>query len=277
MPTLRIDASGPADRLMFEGLPHLQPVIDELGDGAMLIGGLAATAWIGASDIGLPMRATRDVDLGIDRRTLRLSANRRKVVPLLQKHGFESLGGDAQFRFVKETVAGEFLVDLLVAPGSSRADPPILEADLTTLSAPGLAYAILRHPETLALTIACEGGARRFKLPIVVLDSAFVMKAALTASHRLRPDRRITDTTDAVMLAAACTGDNPGMAALREHRRRKDVREAIHWMTESFESERTAAARRVERHIESEAGQPGGGTWAVEVSRRFRQALAGAE
>ncbi len=32
MPTLRIDVTGPADRLMFEGLPHLQPVIDELGN-----------------------------------------------------------------------------------------------------------------------------------------------------------------------------------------------------------------------------------------------------
>jgi hypothetical protein len=52
MPKLRIDVTGPADRLMFEGLPHLQPVIDELGDGAMLIGGLATSAWIGASDIG---------------------------------------------------------------------------------------------------------------------------------------------------------------------------------------------------------------------------------
>ncbi len=60
MPTSRIDVTGPADRLLFEGLPHLQPVIDDLGDGAMLIGGLAATAWIGASDIGLPLRATRD-------------------------------------------------------------------------------------------------------------------------------------------------------------------------------------------------------------------------
>lgn len=156
MPTLRIDVTGPADRLLFEGLPHLQPMIDDLGDGAMLIGGLAATAWVGASDIGLPMRATRDVDLGIDRRGLGLSANRRKVVPLLREQGFESLGGDAQFRFVKETAAGEFLVDLLVAPGSSRADPPILEEGLTTLSAPGLAYAILRRPKPLALTVAHE-------------------------------------------------------------------------------------------------------------------------
>jgi hypothetical protein len=273
MPKLRIDVTGPADRLMFEGLPHLQPVIDELGDGAMLIGGLATSAWIGASDIGLPMRATRDVDLGIDRRGLRLTASRRRVVPILQKNGFESLGGDESFRFVRKTPAGAFIVDLLVAPGSSRADPPILEAGLPTFSAPGLAYAILRRPSPLSLTVASRGKTRRFKFPIITLDSAFVMKAVLTASRRLRPDRRFTDTADAVMLAAACASDEVCMAALQKHRRRKDVREAIGWMTNSFASEKAAAARRVERHFETELGQPGGGVWAVDVSRRFRRAL----
>lgn len=273
MPDLRIDVTGPADRLMFEGLPHLQPVIDELGDGVMLIGGLAATAWIGASDIGLPIRATRDVDLGIDRRGLRLTGSRSKVVPLLRDSGFRSMGGDASFRFVKETPAGEFIVDLLVAPGSSRADPPILEEGLTTFSAPRLAYAILRHPKSLDLTVAHEGTERAFKLPIVTLDSAFVMKAVLTASRRLRPDRRITDTADAVMLAAACTADPDGIAALRHHRRRKDVREATRWMTGAFETETTAAARRVERHFEAELGRPGGASWAVEASRRFARSL----
>ena len=274
MPTLRIDVTGSADRLLFEGLPHLQPVLESLGNGAMLIGGLAATAWIGASDVGLPMRATRDVDLGIDRRGLRLTANRSKVAPLLRKAGFESMGGDASFRFVRETPAGEFIVDLLVAPGSSRADPPILEEGLTTFSAPGLAYAILRRPKPLSLTVACEGTEREFRLPIVSLDSAFVMKAVLTASRRLRPDRRITDTADAVMLAAACANDEEGINALRQHRRRKDVREATRWMASSFETTVTAAARRVERHFQAEFGQSGGAAWAVEVSRRFRKSIS---
>jgi hypothetical protein len=274
MPELRIDASGPADRLMFEGLPHLQPVIDQLGGGAMLIGGLAATAWIGASDIGPPMRATRDVDLGIDRRGLRLTASRRRVAPLLETNGFQSLGGNASFRFAKKTPAGEFIIDLLVAPGSSRADPPILEADLTTFPAPGLAYAILRRPKSLRLTITHEGTARRFELPIVSLDSAFVMKAVLTASRRLRPDRRITDTADAVMLAAACIRDEEGIAALRQHRRRKDVREATRWMTTAFDVKTTAAARRVGRHFEAELGHQGGAAWAVDTSRRFGQLVS---
>ncbi|HEX3608683.1 MAG TPA: hypothetical protein VHU14_03285 [Solirubrobacterales bacterium] len=275
MPTLKIDVSGPADHLLFEGLPHLQPVIDELGDGALLIGGLAATAWIGASEIGLPMRVTRDVDIGIDRRGLHLTAETRKVVPLLREQGFESLGGKRQFRFVKKTPAGEFLVDLLVAPGASREEPPRLEADLQTLSAPGLAYAILRRPVPLSLELACDGETRQFELPIISLDSAFVMKAVLTAERRLQPDRRIADTSDAVMLAAACATDEAHIAPLREHSRRKDVRTAVRWISGSFSNRRTAAARRVERHFELELGQPGGGAWAVSVAERFARLLDG--
>lgn len=274
MPTLRIEVTSPADRLLFEGLPHLQPVLESLGSGAMLIGGLAATAWIGASDVDLPMRATRDVDLGIDRRGLRLTASRSKVVPLLRKAGFESMGGNASFRFVKEMPAGEFIVDLLVAPGSSRSDPPVLEEGLTSLPAPGLAYAILRRPQMLALTIAHEGKERQFDLPIVSLDSAFVMKAVLTASRRLRPDRRITDTADAVMLAAACAKDKEAITALGQHHRRKDVREATRWVTSSFETTTTAAARRVERHVQAELNQPGRAAWAVEVSRQFTKSIS---
>ena len=274
MPDLHINVTGPADRLLFEGLPYLQPAIEELGDGAMLIGGLATATWIEASDIGLPMRATHDVDLGIDRRRLRLSANSKKVQPLLRQQGFEPLVGDQQFRFVRDTAAGEFLVDLLVAPGASREDPPLLEADLASLAAPGLAYAILRRPTVLALTIVDDKDARRFELPIVKLDAAFVMKGALSAGgRRLKPDRRITDTSDAVMLAAACTADESSVTHLREHRRRKDVRAAIRWLAESFGDAKTAAARRVERHFESELGQSGGGAWAITASKRFMRSL----
>lgn len=42
-------------------------------------------------------------------------------------------------------------------------------------------------------------------------------------------------------------------------------------MTSAFETETTAAARRVERHFEAELSQPGGASWAVETSRRFKK------
>jgi len=76
------------------------------------------------------------------------------------------------------------------------------------------------------------------------------------------------------MLAAACASDNGAIAALRQHRRRKDVREATHWITSAFETATTAAARRVERHFQAELNQAGGAAWAVEVSRQFRKLIS---
>ena len=67
-----IPVKSDADRLLYEGLPPLMPVLDQLGEGALLIGGLATMAWLSARPVGLPIRATRDVDLGMDRAALGL-------------------------------------------------------------------------------------------------------------------------------------------------------------------------------------------------------------
>lgn len=274
---LRILVASEADRLLFEGLPHLKPVLAELGDGAIVIGGLATTAWIETSDLDLPLRATRDVDLGIDRQVLRLGSSRAKVQPLLRAQGFEPLLVDHGFRFERQTPAGKFLIDLLVAPGASRADPPLLEAGMPSLAAPGLAYAIKRRPTHLKLTLSDRREDRSFDLPVVKLDAAVVMKGALVSGGmRMKPDKRITDTSDAIMLAAACVPDRPSIEQLRVHRRRKDVREAVSWLTTAFGDEKTAAARRVERHFEAEFAQPGGAAWAVEAAARFAEQLRGA-
>jgi hypothetical protein len=55
-----IPVRGEADHLLYEGLPLLAPVLKELGDGAVLIGGLATAAWLTACPVGLPVRATRE-------------------------------------------------------------------------------------------------------------------------------------------------------------------------------------------------------------------------
>lgn len=273
---LRILVASEADRLLFEGLPHLEPVFAELGDGAIVIGGIATTAWIETSDLDLPLRTTRDVDLGIDRKGLRLGSSEPKVQPLLRAEGFEPLLGDHRFRFEKETPAGKFLLDLLVAPGASRADPPLLEAGMPSLAAPGLAYAIVRRPTHLKLTLSTKEQERTFELPIVKLDAAVVMKGALASSGmRMKPDKRITDTSDAIMLAVVCAANPQSVAQLRKHRRRSDVRQALGWLTQAFADEKSRAARRVEQHFESEFAQSGGAAWAVEASARFTEALRG--
>ena len=271
---LRILVAGEADRLLFEGLPYLEPVFAELGDGAIVIGGIATTAWIETSNLDLPMRATRDVDLGIDRQGLRLGSSKPRVQPLLREQGFEPLLGDHRFRFERETPAGKFLLDLLVAPGASREDPPLLEAGMPSLAAPGLAYAIRRQPTRLKLTLSDRKDDRTFNVPVVKLDAAVVMKGALVSSGmRMKPDKRITDTSDAIMLAAVCAADPPSVKQLREHRKRKDVRQALDWLTTAFPDEKSRAARRLEQHFEAEFAQPGGAAWAVEAAARFAEAL----
>lgn len=105
---LRILVASEADRLLFEGLSHLEPLFAEFGNGAIVIGGVATTAWIETSDLGLPLRATRDVDVGIDRSGLRLGSSEPKVQPLLRAQGFEPLRSDRKFRFEKETPSARF-------------------------------------------------------------------------------------------------------------------------------------------------------------------------
>jgi hypothetical protein len=260
---------GEADRLLYEGLPLLMPVLDELDDGALLIGGLATTAWLLNRPVGMPTRATRDVDLGMNRAVLGLQGDRALVANLLKKHHFEPGYAGEAFRFSRSTESGEFVVDLLVAPGASRSDPPIVEPGIPTLAAPGLAYAIRRGPLALELRVTAEES-RSFLLRTVQLDAAFVLKAALVASSiRMRPDRRITDTVDAIMLAAACTADQDCMRELAIYRGRSDVKDATGWIASGFSSPESAAARRISAHFED----PAGAEWAVRVSELFGSVL----
>jgi hypothetical protein len=100
------------------------------------------------------------------------------------------------------------------------------------------------------------------------------MKAALVAGGtRVRQDRRITDTADAAMLAAACAIDPESVEALRANRRQSEARRAIRWLREAFVDERAAAPRRVEQYVEDELGQRGGAAWAIDAASRLLAAL----
>jgi hypothetical protein len=125
MPRFILSADRPVDRVLLAGLLHLRPVIEELADGVLLIGGLATTAWLASSPLELPLRATRDVDLGVDRIALGLTRGTRRIGPLLERHEFERRAGDEPFRFRRSTRAGDFIVDLLLPRGASSARPPL--------------------------------------------------------------------------------------------------------------------------------------------------------
>lgn len=107
-------------------------------------------------------------------------------------------------------------------------------------------------------------------LRTITLDAAFVMKAALTAGgHRTRADRRITDTTDAVILAAACLRHDAAIEALAANRRQSEAKAALGWIRERFGSPRAAMPQRVAGHFGSEPAA----TWAVEVALALSRAI----
>jgi hypothetical protein len=162
------------------------------------------------------------------------------------------------------------IVDLAIPPGTSRAQPPRLEQGLPSIEAPGLAYAVLRGPSTVIASFLDGEQCSRFELALPRLDAAFVLKAALCASGlRHRPDRRVSDTVDAVLLAAACLEDEDCVEALRLHRRRSDVRKARRWFEDGFRTPTSIGARRVERHYERDGAGTGGGEWATAVAQRL--------
>jgi hypothetical protein len=273
---LTIRVAGPADRLLLAGMTALQPIVDELADGVLLIGGLATTAWAQSGPADLPVRATRDVDLGINRRALGLTSTSRRIQTLLERHGFHRRPDDENFRYRRQTESGEFLLDLLLPKDASRDDPPIIEAGIDSVAAPGLAYAIRRGAARLDLTLVTDEDSHRFTLPIATLDAMLVMKAGLLADGtRAQTDRRITDTFDAVVLAAACTHDHEALRALA-HAKGREAARAMRWLRSSFPAADALAPRRVERHVASEHGQPGGGDWATATVATFLAALGAA-
>jgi hypothetical protein len=270
-----IAVTGKADRRLVACLREISPLLDELGAAVLVIGGLMTRLWLHARPIDLPVRPTADVDIGVDRRALRLAGDRRVVGPLLERLEFDPGYQGEPFRYSKQVKGlGLVLVDVMVAPDASRADPPIVERGLETVAAPGLAYAMLR-PTVLASTTFVDGEETSpFDLPIPTLDAAFVLKAALAESGvRTRPDRVRSDTVDAFMLAAACLDDTASLTALQDHRARSDVRKSIRWTEEVFRSATAVGSRRVEDHFIDEGYGAGMGAWAHQTAKSLLSGL----
>lgn len=257
------------------GLKEVSPLLEELAAGVLVIGGLMVRIWLHAMPIGIPLRPTADIDIGIDRRALALVGKRRIVGPMLERLGFEAGYANEPFRYSKTVEnVGLVLIDVVIPPGGSREDPPIVEPGLETVAAPGLAYAVAR-PAVLASGTFVDGPDEwSFELPIPTLDGAFVLKAALAESGvRTRPDRVRSDTVDAISIAAACVEERSSLVALREHARRSDVRRSVRWLAEVFRSPTAIGSRRVEDHFVDEGYGPGMGEWAHRVAGSLLEAI----
>ncbi|HKG39532.1 MAG TPA: hypothetical protein VKB25_11130 [Conexibacter sp.] len=151
-----------------------------------------------------------------------------------------------------------------------------IEAGLDSVAAPGLAYALYRGGERLELTLDAEGRQASFDLPVATLDATLVMKALLVAEgtrHQL--DRLVTDTADAAMLAVSVARSPEAVDAISENRGRREVRRALRWLGEAFTDQRSAAARRVQRHFEQEYERDDGSAWAVEHVAGLLDAVGG--
>lgn len=277
MERAEIRVTGGADRVLALALRDLAPVFDALEGNVLIVGGVMARIWLHLRPIDeFVARATVDVDMGIDRQGLGLTANSRRVVPLLRELGYGPMNVPEEFRFEKELGPGVAIVDLLVPKGASRDEPPVLEQGVTTLAAPGLAYALGRGTVDTEVTFVDGDEAIVARVPLPTLDAAFVLKGALMESGvRRRPDRVQRDTVDAAMLATACARDDAALAGLAERRSSGEARKAIKWVKESFTEPRAAAATRVAAHLERQ-GFPDGARWAVAGAAYFARRIDGA-
>ena len=217
----------------------------------MIVGGLMARLWLLLRPVeDLPPRTTNDVDLGIDRRGLRLTATATLIKPLLEARRYTAGPGDEAFRFEKRFGPTEtFPVDVLIAKGASRSDPPMLEKGVPTLAAPGLAYALSRGAVLVDVAFVDGSATTTVELPLPTLDAAFVLKGALVASGvRMRPDRRQLDRVDAIMLAAACLQDANALEDL-VRARGGERRHALTWLARVCGHPESGAAQAVGRYL----------------------------
>lgn len=267
-----IAVTSDADRVLAAALGDLGPVLTELRGSVLVVGGLMQRIWLELRPVeGIAPRATADVDLGIDRKSLQLTASSERVGPLLTERVQTACGrGRLPLREgTRARVDDRRLVRGQGGLSRRAADPGEGDRD------PGGARLGVRPDQA-------DGhggvGARRgtgstvVEVPLPSLDAAFVLKAALVASGvRLRPDRRERDTVDAVMLAAVCASDSAAVHALAEGSGRSEVKRALALLREGLGRADRAAARRVVGYLQRERGVAPeiGAEWVVQVAARL--------
>jgi hypothetical protein len=158
------------------------------------------------------------------------------------------------------------------AKGASREEPPDPEKGVVTLAAPGLTYALTRHPYFADVEFVDEDTTTALELPLPTVDAAFVLKGALVESGvRTRPDRRRRDRVDAIMLAAACLTDDEALEALRRAQN-KEARRALRWLAQRVTHAESSVAQAIGDYLHDQHDLAGGADWAVEIAAALTSA-----
>ncbi len=266
----------PAERVAVETLTRVQPLLDELEGGVLLIGGLMARLVVERSGVELPIRPTADVDLGVTRKDpVRLYGSVARVGPRLRELGFES-GADAAhgtYRFVGVDQP-ELIVDVLSVPNERRDTTPHLEPGIEAIEAPGLSYAFAQGVDVAHVRFADAEGAvlGDVRVPLPRPDAAFVLKAALVG-RRSHPPVLAADTADAVSLAAVVLGSEPSLDRLDRAKSTSELAACRRFVAACADAE-SAHARRVADGLGFDRSQRVTyATWAADIMEQLRARL----
>jgi hypothetical protein len=207
-------------------------------------------AWVEGGAGGEPARPTIDVDL-----TLLPGRGRPAIERVPERLLAQGLRPHQEpFRLRREDGV---LIDLLVPPGASRADPPRIGRQVL-FRAEGAAFGFELRPEPVVARLR----SRKVEFQVPRLAPALVHKTLVLAA--MRP-RYLDDASDvAHLLRAVRREPEEAIPDLVGHRRRTDVRKALAALSGLFGDEDARGASWVEQELGTTAA-----VTAVDDARRL--------
>jgi len=232
-----LDDGSPADVVGFRALGVVIDSLMDVPDAAWrVVGGWMVRAWVEGSAVGAA-RPTVDVDVAL--LASRGGGKVEEVPQRLRDAGL--LPTDEPFRL---RGPDDLLVDLLVPPGASRADPPRLGTHIV-FEARGSRFGFEMPPEPVSVRLDDD----RLGFPTVRLAAALVLKAVVLGVAR--PGRTEVDAVDvARLLSVVRDGPAEAISDLRSHSRRRDVREGLQRLATFFGSGEDPGAVLVARETD---------------------------
>lgn len=241
MRVLSLDPEAPADEAGFRSLSAAVSAVNDLPPEAWrIVGGWMVRGWAELSGSEVFARQTIDADLELlPNKAVERS---RRVPQRLRDAGLAP--ADEPFRFRGEDGAR---VDLLVAPGSSRHDPPRLGGQ-EVFEVEGSRLAFTLPPERVVV----RRGAEKCTIQIPRLAAALVIKAILVAKgRRLRVRDDAQDV--AALLRAVRNEPEPVVSDLIANARGSEVKRARRALKQILSDERARAAEWISQELGSRA------------------------